>query len=88
MEFQRLTKKKIGSLAAILAPIICFYTILVHHLINLPLEDDYETVLPFMARFSTMDWPHRLGLIFHYPAINGSCTCARGSAAGQHSPVK
>jgi hypothetical protein len=61
-----LTKKKIGSLAAILAPIICFYTILIHHLINLPLEDDYETVLPFMARFSTMDWPHRLGLIFQF----------------------
>jgi hypothetical protein len=47
-----LTKKKIGSLAAIRAPILCFYTILVHHLINIPLEDDFETVLAFMARFS------------------------------------
>lgn len=57
---QALTKKK-GYLVAIGAPIICFYAILAHHLVNLPLEDDYETVLPFMARLSTMDWLHRLG---------------------------
>jgi hypothetical protein len=53
--------KRYGYLAAIAAPILCFYAILAHHLINLPLEDDYETVLPFMARVSTMDWLHRLG---------------------------
>jgi hypothetical protein len=56
----RLTKTS-GYLAAIGAPIICFYGILAHHLLNLPLGDDYETVLPFMARLTTMDWLHRLG---------------------------
>lgn len=55
-----------GYLAAIAAPIICFYAILAHHLVNLPLGDDYETALPFMARFATMNWLHRLVLIFQF----------------------
>ncbi len=58
--------KKIGYLAAIAAPILCFYAILAHYLINIPLGDDYETVLPFMARIATMDWLHRLGYIFEF----------------------
>lgn len=58
--------KRTGYLAAIAAPIICFYAVLAHHLVNLPVGDDYETALPFMARFATMNWLHRLGFIFQF----------------------
>jgi uncharacterized membrane protein YjfL (UPF0719 family) len=59
-------KKRTGYLAAIAAPIICFYAILAHYFVNLPFGDDYETALPFMARFANMNWLHRLGLIFQF----------------------
>jgi hypothetical protein len=58
--------KKISNLVAIATPILCFYAILAHHLINLPLGDDYDTVLPFMTRIATMDWLHRLGYLFQF----------------------
>lgn len=58
--------KRTGYLAAIAAPIICFYALLALHLVNLPLGDDYETALPFMARFATMNWLQRLELIFQF----------------------
>jgi hypothetical protein len=77
--------KKIGYLSAIVAPILCFYGILGHYLINIPLGDDYETVLPFMARISTMGWPQRLGYIFQFQHNEYKLIFENAVFAGQYA---
>lgn len=81
----RLTKNKIGYLAAIIAPIVCFYAILARYLINLPREDDYDTVLPFMARLSRMDSLHRLEYVFRFQHNEYKTMFANAIFAGQYA---
>lgn len=56
----RLRTRKAAYVAAILAPILFFYGILVAHLVNVPFGDDYETVLPFMSKFAQLHGWRRL----------------------------